>query len=108
MKKLPHTPRSRVKAALHRLWLTSREKQAATKRDKNTCQVCRVKGSVAKGREVKTCTHHLDGVEWKELVDLVYKRLLVDPSRLQTLCVDCHAKIHAPKAPARRKWPIKA
>ena len=93
-KKLPHTPRSQIKAALHRLWLRSRERSAAVKRDNNTCQVCSKKGSTAKGREVKTEIHHLDGVEWNNIIEYIRRHLLCPPDKLMTLCKDCHEEVH--------------
>lgn len=92
--KLPTTPRSKVRAALRSLWLRSRERAAAIKRDGNTCQVCGKKGSVAKGREIKTEVHHLDGVEWEHMIDYVFRHLLVHPNRLVTLCKECHKQVH--------------
>ena len=52
-KKLPTTPRSRVRSALRKLWLSSRERSAALKREEYCCEVCSVKQSTAKGREQK-------------------------------------------------------
>ena len=49
---------------------------------------------MAKGREVAVEVHHLDGVDWEELIDLVYERLLVSPGKLQVLCKSCHAGEH--------------
>ena len=89
-KKKPSTPRSRVKAALRKLWLTSRERASAIKRDGYTCQKCGVKQSRAKGNEVYIECHHCDGVEWEFLIDEVFRVLLVDPERLETLCKKCH------------------
>lgn len=93
-KKLPTTPRSKVRAALRRLWLTSRERAAAIKRESNTCEVCHKKGSVAKGREVKIEVHHLDGVQWEQMIDYIYKHLLVPPEKLMVLDKECHKKAH--------------
>ena len=91
-KKLPTTPRSRIKSALRQLWLRSRERAKRLKDDKYTCQECGIKQSRAKGKEVYVEVHHRHGVDWAELIDLVFERLLVDPSELETLCVDCHHK----------------
>jgi len=93
-KKLPGTPRSRVRAALRQVWLRSRERAAALKRETNHCERCGVKGSAAKGREVKLQVHHRDGIDWDGVIDLVFERVLVDPSGLEVLCEDCHEKEH--------------
>ncbi len=92
MKRKPSTPRSQVRSALRQLWLRSRERQAALKRDGYTCQDCGVKQSKAKGREVKIEVDHLNGIEWEKMIDYVYRHLLVSPNHLETVCKGCHAK----------------
>jgi predicted HNH restriction endonuclease len=87
-KKSLHTPRSRVKAALRQLWLRSRERAKALKDAGYRCTECDVKQSVAKGREVKLEVHHLSEIDWKELIDLVYEKLLSVPQ--VPLCKPCH------------------
>jgi len=94
MKKKPTTPRSRVKAALHKLWLRSRERAAALKRDGYCCCRCGVKQSKAKGKEVSVQVHHLHGVRWEELIDDVYTELIQHPDNYQTMCKECHRKEH--------------
>ena len=92
----PTTPRSKVRAALRQVWLRSRERAAALKRDNYTCQYlgCGKKHSEAKGREVKVQVHHIDGMDWDALLDAVYSfGLFCDPEHLITLCEDCHKKI---------------
>ena len=90
-KRLPNTPRSQIRSALRRLFLRSRERAAALKRDGYTCQCCGVKQSKANGREVKVEVHHKDGVvNWTEIFDCVYEHLLCDPSKMETLCKECH------------------
>ncbi len=93
-RKLTTTPRSRVKNAIRQVWLRSRERAAAIKREGNTCQRCGAKGSVAKGREVPIQVHHRDGIDWDGVVDLVIERVLVDPSRLEVVCKGCHEEEH--------------
>ena len=71
-KKLPYTPNTRIKSALHQLFLRSRERGTAIKRDKYTCQKCGVKQSKAKGKEVKVEVHHKEGVlNWAEMIESV-------------------------------------
>ena len=91
-KKLPHTPTSQIKAALRQLWLRSRERAAAIKRDGYTCQTCGAKQSRAKGREVYVEIHHLLGIKWKEIIEYIRKEILIDPEGLTTLCKECHKK----------------
>ena len=93
-KKLPHTPNSRIKSALHQLWLRSRERASALKRDKYTCQSCERKQSTAKGKEFKVQVHHVDGVKWDEMIKYIRERLLVNPEDMTTLCRECHDLIH--------------
>ena len=96
-KKLPYTPRGQVKNALRKLWLRSRERNAALKRDNRTCQCCSRKQSTAKGKEFKVQVHHKEGIaDWETLIDQVYKYLLCDPANLETLCKECHDKEHEP------------
>ena len=90
----PVTPKSQIVSALRRLWLRSRERAAALKEQRNTCQKCGKKGSVAKGREVKIAVHHKDGIDWSGVADLIRERVLQDPSRLECLCGECHNDAH--------------
>jgi 5-methylcytosine-specific restriction endonuclease McrA len=93
MKRQPNTPNSAIRSALRRLFLRSRERAAAIKRDQYTCQCCGVKQSKAKGREVSVEVHHVDGVtNWPALFEAVRLYLLCDPEKLQTLCKECHDK----------------
>jgi predicted HNH restriction endonuclease len=92
-KKLPTTPRSRVKHSLRRLWLQSRERASALKRDKYTCMMCNKKQSKAKGKEFKVQVHHLENIKhWERVIDMVYKEILCNPRYLLTLCPQCHKK----------------
>jgi 5-methylcytosine-specific restriction endonuclease McrA len=75
------------------LFLRSRERSFAVKRDHNTCQVCGVKGSKAKGREVDIQVHHLKGARKEAIIDMVYEHLLCKPELLACVCVPCHNKI---------------
>ena len=89
-KKLPTTPRSKVRSAIRQLWLRSRERAAALRRDGYTCQCCGKKQSKAKGKEFAVEVPHLDGIEWEKILDYIYRHVLVDPGKLETLCKECH------------------
>lgn len=92
-KRQPNTPRSRIRSTLRQLWLRSRERAAALRRDNYTCQDCGEKQSKAKGKEFSVQVHHKRGVlNWDSLIDEVFKHLLCDPKHLETLCKDCHNK----------------
>jgi 5-methylcytosine-specific restriction endonuclease McrA len=86
------TPRSQVRSALRRMWAWSRERRAALKRDNYSCVECGAKQSKAKGREVRVEVDHLDGIEWEQMIDYIYRHLLVSPDRLETVCKADHAK----------------
>ena len=92
--KKPETPKTTVRNALRQIWLKSRERAAALKRDNYTCQSCMRKQTLAKGKEFKVHVHHKDNINWDGLVDLIKERLLQTPDRLTTLCKECHDKEH--------------
>lgn len=94
-KKLSYTPRSKVRSALRALFLRSRERNSALRREKYHCEICGVKQSNKKGQEVKLEVHHkIMAIQWDDLIDLVYRHLLCDPKDLQVTCVKCHKKEH--------------
>ena len=92
MKKLPNTPRSRIKNALRRLWLQSRERAKALKDAEYRCIDCGVKQSSAKGSVVKLEVHHDPPISWDGVVDLIIERLL--NVNQYPLCKDCHKAKH--------------
>ena len=88
------TPRGKIVSHLRMLWLTSRERSEALKRDNYTCRNCLRKATTKKGQEFKVQVHHKEGVlNWDEMVDSIYKYLLVDPDKLVCLCKECHDKV---------------
>lgn len=93
-RKLPTTPRSRVRSAIRQVWLRSRERAAALKRDKYTCQECHRKQSKAKGTEFAVQVHHKSGhiANWEYIINEVFREILCDPMYLETLCEECHNK----------------
>ena len=93
-KKLPNTPRNRIKNALRQVWLRSRERAACLKAAGHRCERCGVKESKAKGREQKMEVHHRNGINWDGIVDSIIAAMLPDPSQLETICPECHKKEH--------------
>lgn len=94
-RRLPYTPSSQIRTALRRLWLRSRERASALRRDGYTCCRCGRKQSKAKGRELAVEVHHVSGAtKLKEIEEVIRKNLLCDPAMLETVCVDCHEKQH--------------
>lgn len=92
-KRQPNTPRSQIRSALRKLFLRSRERASALKRDEYTCQCCHTKQSRAKGKEFYVEVHHKEGVlNWDKLFDAVCEYLLCDPSKMEVLCKECHSK----------------
>lgn len=109
----PITPRSRVTNALRMLWLRSRERSEALKINDRRCNVCGVRESHAKGNEKKIQVHHKEGINvWQEIIDLVFKKILVSPDRLECMCPECHKKEHEKewekfnKSPKNRLMPL--
>ena len=94
MKRSPYSTNTFIKAALHRMWLRSRERSLRLKMDGYCCQVCGAKQSKRKGAEVAVNVHHLNGIRWKEMIAYIRKELLVTPDKLTTLCVTCHKNEH--------------
>jgi 5-methylcytosine-specific restriction endonuclease McrA len=79
----PVTPPSRIRSVLRRaIWLYSRERAEALKRDGRKCRAC--------GSKEQLEVHHLDGSGIDEIIELIYKMLLCNPDRLITLCSTCH------------------
>ena len=89
------TPLSIITHALRLLWLRSRERAAAVKREGNCCESCHRKGSKAKGREVAIEVHHRrDDIDWKGIAGYLRRNLLCEPDKLVVLCSACHAREH--------------
>lgn len=88
------TPRSRIKGMLRQIFLRSKERAAALKRDGYACQECGVKQSKKKGFEQKVQVHHKRGIDvWDAIIEMIYEELLCHPDFLETLCPDCHHAI---------------
>lgn len=96
------TPKTRIVAALRKLWLWSNERNAALKHYNRECNICGVHESKAKGQEVKIQVHHKDGIlNWDTIVKAIREQLLVDVTKLEVLCKDCHDRVTKEQ---RRTW----
>lgn len=102
-KKLKSTPKSRVRSALRKLWLESRERSEALKRSNYCCEGCGARQSSAKGKELRLEVHHNNGVEWERMLDYVYRHLLCDPKHLTVFCKRCHEEEHGQET---RNWKL--
>jgi hypothetical protein len=83
------------------MWLRSRERQKAVQSTKNCCTDCGIKGSVAKGREVKIQVHHDPEINWDGVIDLIEERILRAPQ--YPLCESCHDLRHGKESNAKKK-----
>ena len=92
MKKKPNTPRSRIKAAIRKLWLRSRERAKALKDSGYCCVDCGIKQSVAKGKEVKIEVHHEKQIKWESIFKDIEQKILQVPQ--VPLCKPCHKARH--------------
>ena len=93
-RKLPNTPRSRIRTTLRRLWLYSRERAAAVKRAENRCEVCNALSKDRKGGTVTLEVHHNDMIEWEKVLDYIQRHILVHPDGLTVFCKQCHEDEH--------------
>ena len=100
-KKLLTTPRSKIKAMIRQCWLRSRERAKALKDAEYRCNRCDIKQSKAKGKEVALNVHHVGGIDWDGVVDLIIERVLA--GELEVLCIPCHDDEHAEEREARKK-----
>ena len=108
MKKKPVTPRSKIRVAIRQLWLRSRERAEALKRDKYTCQTCKRKQTMKKGQEFKVQVHHKKGIaNWDKIIDAIYEEILCNPEELETICEECHLKEHGGNTYGTKRMDVK-
>ena len=94
-KKQPQTPNYKIKDAIRKLWLRSRERAAALKREGYTCEICGKKQSVSKNHPQKVEVHHREGCgNWQAVYDIIRQEILCDPGWLEVLCPECHKRKH--------------
>jgi 5-methylcytosine-specific restriction endonuclease McrA len=88
------TKKTHIVRGLRLIWLRSKERSHALKRDKYTCQICHRKQTQKKGQEFKVQVHHKEGVgNWDKVIETIREEILCNPDKLQTLCKDCHRSI---------------
>lgn len=85
------TSKTHIVRGLRLIWMRSKERGSALKRDDYSCVKCNVKQSKAKGYEQKVEVHHKEGVaNWDAIINAIQTHLLCDPDDLETLCPECH------------------
>lgn len=88
------TPLSKIKNAIRQVWLRSRERGTAIKRDKYTCQDCKKKQTTRKGEEFKVQVHHIEEISWDDICLVIREKVLQTPDKYVTLCETCHDRRH--------------
>jgi 5-methylcytosine-specific restriction endonuclease McrA len=89
-KKLPYTPASKIAGWIRRGWTQSRERAKILKEAKYTCSNCGRKQSQAKGKVVKIEVHHINKINWENVIRIIREEVLDKPQ--ECLCKECHAK----------------
>jgi hypothetical protein len=87
-KKLPYTPASKIAGWIRRGWTQSRERAKIVKEANYTCVRCKRKQSRAKGKVVKIEVHHIDRINWENVIRIVREEVLDKPQ--EVLCKECH------------------
>jgi len=94
-KRKERTPSSKIRSALRKLWLQSRERAAALKRANYSCEICGKKQSKKRGKEQKIEVHHKEGIgNWDKVIQTIREEILCEPEKLICLCPECHKKQH--------------
>lgn len=88
------TPDGIIRSALRRVWMMSRERSTALRREGYCCEHCGVKNSKAKGKEARVIVHHKDLIDWKLIFSVLRAELLPEPEELTCLCDECHKLEH--------------
>jgi hypothetical protein len=99
-KRLPYTPKSRIQNWIRRGWTQSRENAKVRKDANYSCSQCGKKQSRAKGKVVKIEVHHIDEINWENVIRVVREEVLDKPQIV--LCYDCH-KAETAKQVAKRQ-----
>lgn len=89
-RKPPRPPRARIVSALRILWLHSPERRAAIKRSGMKCECCEKRLFRTRKEGDVPEVHHVDGVSWTMIIELIIDQLLVPADRLLVLCKSCH------------------
>ena len=92
--KPPITPHYHIERALRLMWMKSRERAWALKRDSYACVKCGKKKSEKRGYEQKIEVHHKKGdINWEAMIKEIRKELLCNPDELECLCPECHNQL---------------
>lgn len=94
MKKLPITPKSRIRACLRRLFLYSRERANVLRRarafpSKYLCSKCNRLHDIERVR-----VHHVAGISNWETIFQTVREMLLNEKDMVVLCRECHEKEH--------------
>ena len=97
MKKLKHTPNSKITSPLRRLSMYSRERAAVLKRAGGICEYCGVKA--------KLQAHHQRPINWGRIIRIIRQELLVSPDEMDAICHECHEVETAKQREERKNEP---
>ncbi len=87
------TSKTHIVRGLRQMWLRSKERAHALKREKYCCEKCGVKQSKKKGAEQKITVHHKEGIgNWDKVIEVIRREILCDPKNLEVLCPGCHSE----------------
>ena len=92
-KDMTTSTRSSVRAGMRRMWLRSRERGTAMKLAKRACSCCGAKQIVATP-DVRLEVHHTKGIDWEDMIDMFFERVLQRPEDYTVLCKVCHLAEH--------------
>ncbi len=91
MDEYEETSKTHIVRMLRQMWLRSKERGTALKRENYCCEECGVKRSKKKDAEQKITVHHKEGIgNWDAVIEKIRKEILCNPKNLKVLCPECH------------------